>query len=131
EAEEAERADRADTAMRMAEHYEAMVEYRTGHSSAELREAASNAAVAAEMRNRADEWGSATRAAIFVTGAGGQPIQLQPRELASGPLTMYPDSIPARLNRAREVKRGALVLGLVADLERRQGSRPGRPAISR
>lgn len=130
EAEQAEKRDRDDTAMRMAEHHENMVVYRTNHTSAELQEAASNTAAAAEMRNYQGEWGSAQRSAVFVTGAGGQPIQLQPRELASGPVTMRADSIPARLARAREVKRSATVLGMVADLERRERS-SRKPVISR
>ena len=129
EAEQAERADRADTMARMAEAAERMTIYRTGHSSAELREAASNAATAREMRNYQGEWGSAQRAAVIVTGAGGVPVTLQPRELASGPVTMPRDAIEAQLARAREVKRSATVLGMVAELERRE--RGGRPAISR
>ncbi len=129
EAEEAERRDRQDTASRMAEHYEAMVEYRTGHSSAELREAASNAAVAAEMRNRQDEWGSATRAAVFVTGAEGQIIRLQPREEASGPVTVRSDSPAAQLARARQQPGREFMQRQVAELERRQ--RGGKRTISR
>jgi hypothetical protein len=129
EAQQAERADRADTAMRMAEHHENMVQYRTGHSSAELRQAASDAATARELRNYQAEWGSAQRSAVFITGADGQMIPLQPREQATGPVTMSPDSITAQLNRARQQPGREFMQRQVAELERRQ--RDGRPVISR
>jgi hypothetical protein len=112
-------ADRAAVSRMMAEHYESGVVYQYGHSSSELRQAAQNAAVAAEMRNRQSEFGSAERPAGLWTGADGTVHRFDPPELAGGRV-VRPDSVEAQLARAREVKRSATVLGMVEELERRQ-----------
>jgi hypothetical protein len=123
EARLAEQADRADTMQRMAAVAESTTLYRTGHSSAELREAASNAAVAAELRDRQGEWGSASRTAVFVTGADGRVVHLKPRELAGGPVTVHADSVQAQLARSREVSADPFMAEQVARFDRRQAAR--------
>lgn len=127
EAEQAERADRADTMARMAEANENMTLYRTGHSSAELREAASNAATAREMRNYQAEWGSASRAEVIITGAGGVPVRLQPVEATrAGSWTRDPQA--ELLKRSRAAGDDPFMQRMVAEFDARRG---GKPAISR
>lgn len=123
EAGQAEKQDRADMAARMAQHYEDLRIWQTGHSSQEWRQAAQNAAVVREARNVAAEYGSCERAESFVVGAGGQLIRMQPREEASGPVTVRPDSVEAQLARARQQEGREFMQRQVADLERRQRER--------
>ena len=120
EAEQAERRDRADTAARMAQHYEDLRIWQTGHSTEEWRRAAQNSAVVQEARNLAAPYGSAERPAAMWTGADGAVHRFEPRELASGPVRA--DSAEAQLARARAnpPKGQDFMRRMVADLERRQ-----------
>jgi hypothetical protein len=119
EAEQAERADRLDTARRMGEVQESAVIYRTGHSSAEWREAASNIAAAREARNYQGEYGSPERPAGMWTGADGSLHRFEPRETHP---SRQPDPIEASLARARESQERSrpFMSRMVAELERRQ-----------
>jgi hypothetical protein len=120
EARQAERADRADTMARMAQVAENATVYRFGHTSAELREAASNAATAREMRNHQGEWGSAQRTAVTITGADGRVVQLQPREQVPAAQRSGCSDDLGRVTRARQDE---FMQRMVREYDERQAAR--------
>ena len=129
EAEQAERADRLDTAARMAEVHEGGVIYRTGHSSVELRQAASNWATARESRDCTAEYGSAARAEVMITGAGGEVVRLQPREVVQrGAWRADPQA--ELLKRARAAGDNPFMAEEVRRFDQRQRD-AGRPVMRR
>jgi hypothetical protein len=129
-AEQAERQDQAWAAARMAQHYEDLRVWQTGHSSQEWQAAAQNAAVVREARNAAGEYGSPERPFGMWTGADGAVHRFEPRELAAGPVRADgPEEQLARA-RANPPKGRAFMEAEVRRFDARQRG-AGKPAISR
>jgi hypothetical protein len=128
-------ADKADAAWAKQMNDQALanqMEYTTGHTAEERYQIAMRGQAAKGERDVTAEYGSATRAEVIITGAGGELVRLQPREEASGAVTVRADSDQAQLARARAnpPKGREFMQRQVAELERRQRD-AGRPVISR
>jgi hypothetical protein len=128
QAEEARRAaEEADAAWAKRMHDQALanqMEYTTGLTAQERYQVALRGAAAVGERDVTAEWGSERRPAVRMGD-----VDLKPRELADGALTVRAGSVEAQLNRARQQPGREFMQRQVAELERRQ--RGGRPVISR
>lgn len=107
-----------------AEHEANLIEYQTGHSASEWRQAAARVATAREGRNPLAEWGSEQRSAVFVDGQELAPIE----QARAGSLAR--DVLPGEklLSRARLAGASEFMRAEVARFDQRRG---GKPVISR
>jgi hypothetical protein len=126
EALQVDRQDRAEVAARMSANYEANFQYNHGCTQAEWRDRLAKMAALQESRNPAAEYGSASRAEVMVTGAGGELVRMNPREQARP--SSWTDPVGATLARAAEVRDNPFMARMVAEFDQRRG---GKPLISR